>query len=68
MEPECRCLGAILSPSTGIVDSHAFMQALQGHAEDHGAVVASGTPPAPPPAASARYLAADRGAVQPTAF
>lgn len=39
-EPECRCMGAILSPSTGIVDSHAFMQALQGGAEDHGAAVA----------------------------
>lgn len=40
MEPECHCTGAIYSPSTGIVDSHSYMQALQGDAEDHGAVVA----------------------------
>ena len=36
LEPECQCLGAILSPSTGIIDSHSFMQALQGEAEDNG--------------------------------
>ena len=40
LEPEVNCLGALLSPSTGIVDSHAFMLALQGHAETHGAQVA----------------------------
>jgi len=40
MEPECHCLGAILSPSTGIVDSHGLMQAYQGDAEDHGAMIA----------------------------
>ena len=40
IEPECRCMGAILSPSTGIIDSHALMQALQGDAEDAGAMIA----------------------------
>ena len=40
LEPECRCMGAILSPSTGIVDSHGLMQAFQGDAEDHGAMIA----------------------------
>ncbi|RQM19293.1 hypothetical protein B5M09_008849 [Aphanomyces astaci] len=30
-------LAGLLSPSTGIVDSHAFMLALQGDAEAHGA-------------------------------
>ena len=40
MEPECHCMGAILSPSTGIVDSHGLMQAFQGDAEDHGAMIA----------------------------
>ena len=40
IEPAVRCLGALLSPSTGIVDSHAFMLALQGEAEAHGAQVA----------------------------
>lgn len=40
LEPEVACLGALLSPSTGIVDSHEFMLALQGHAESNGAQVA----------------------------
>jgi len=30
MEPELRCLKALLSPSTGIVDSHSFMLSLFG--------------------------------------
>ena len=32
--------GALLSPHTGIVDSHGFMLALQGEAEDAGAMIA----------------------------
>jgi len=31
MEPELRCVAAWLSPSTGIIDSHGYMQALHGH-------------------------------------
>lgn len=38
MEPALRCTSALLSPMTGIVDSHSFMVALQGDAEHHGAV------------------------------
>lgn len=34
---------ALYSPSTGIVDSHALMLAIQGDAEAHGAVVAVST-------------------------
>ena len=37
MEPELECMAALHSPSTGIIDSHAFMLALQGDAEAHGA-------------------------------
>ncbi|HWL29976.1 MAG TPA: NAD(P)/FAD-dependent oxidoreductase [Burkholderiaceae bacterium] len=37
LEPALRCTAALLSPSTGIVDSHALMLALQGDAENHGA-------------------------------
>ena len=33
LEPELACVGALWSPSTGILDSHAFMLALQGEAE-----------------------------------
>ena len=34
LEPALNCDAALLSPSTGIVDSHAFMLALRGDAED----------------------------------
>jgi L-2-hydroxyglutarate oxidase LhgO len=37
LEPELQCVGALLSPSTGIVDSHALMMSLQGDAEAAGA-------------------------------
>lgn len=30
-EPEVVCVGALLSPSTGVIDSHALMLALEGH-------------------------------------
>jgi L-2-hydroxyglutarate oxidase LhgO len=39
LEPELDCAGALLSPSTGIIDSHAYMQALLGEAEAHGAML-----------------------------
>lgn len=44
LEPEVRCMGALLSPSSGIVDSHGLMLALQGDAERHGALIALATP------------------------
>jgi len=37
LEPELTCDAALVSPSTGIVDSHALMLALQGDAENAGA-------------------------------
>lgn len=37
LEPALHCTGALLSPSTGIVDSHALMLAYQGDAEQSGA-------------------------------
>ncbi len=40
MEPEVACTAALLSPSTGIIDSHSLMLAFQGDAEDHGAFLA----------------------------
>jgi L-2-hydroxyglutarate oxidase LhgO len=42
-EAEIGCVGALLSPSTGIIDSHAFMLALLGDAERHGAMLALGS-------------------------
>ena len=44
LEPELVAARALLSPSTGIVDSHAFMLALLGDAERHGAMIALETP------------------------
>lgn len=44
MEPALACVAAMLSPSTGIIDSHALMLALQGDAEAHGAMLAFETP------------------------
>lgn len=43
LEPHLRCAGALLSPSTGIIDSHAYMTALLGEAEAAGAVFARST-------------------------
>jgi len=37
LEPDLHAVAALLSPSTGIVDSHAFMLSLQGEAEAHDA-------------------------------
>lgn len=39
LEPALRCKAAILSPSTGIIDSHAYMLALQGDLEQGGGMV-----------------------------
>ena len=44
LEPALNCLAALLSPSTGIIDSHAYMLALQGDAERDGAAFAFHTP------------------------
>jgi L-2-hydroxyglutarate oxidase LhgO len=44
LEPELKAERALLSPSTGIVDSHALMLALWGDAEAHGAAIAFATP------------------------
>jgi L-2-hydroxyglutarate oxidase LhgO len=40
LEPELRCTAALLSPATGIVDSHGLMLAYQGEAEARGAAIA----------------------------
>jgi L-2-hydroxyglutarate oxidase LhgO len=44
LEPELRCVAAYLSPSTGIIDSHALMLALEGDAESRGAMIAFRSP------------------------
>ncbi|MCM8611347.1 NAD(P)/FAD-dependent oxidoreductase [Accumulibacter sp.] len=44
LEPELACTAALLSPSTGIIDSHGLMLALLGDAERAGAVLACRSP------------------------
>ena len=40
LEPALRCVAALYSPTTGIVDSHGLMLALQGDLENAGGLVA----------------------------
>jgi L-2-hydroxyglutarate oxidase LhgO len=44
LEPAVRCVRALLSPSTGIVDSHGLMRAFQRDAGRHGTAVLLETP------------------------
>jgi L-2-hydroxyglutarate oxidase LhgO len=44
LEPELNCVAALLSPATGIIDSHALMLAYQGEAEEAGAFIAFRSP------------------------
>ncbi len=44
MEPALQCVGALLSPSTGIIDSHGLMLALLGEAQAAGAMLALCSP------------------------
>jgi L-2-hydroxyglutarate oxidase LhgO len=44
MEPEVRCEIALLSPETGVVDSHALMLSLLGECEAAGGSLALNTP------------------------
>jgi L-2-hydroxyglutarate oxidase LhgO len=44
LEPALACRLAMISPETGIVDSHAYMNALRGDLEDHGGMIAFNTP------------------------
>jgi L-2-hydroxyglutarate oxidase LhgO len=39
LEPDIKCVGALLSPSTGIIDSHALMLSFLGDAESRGAMI-----------------------------
>jgi L-2-hydroxyglutarate oxidase LhgO len=44
LEPHAFCTVAMLSPETGIIDSHSYMRALRGDLEDSGGMVALNTP------------------------
>ncbi len=40
LEPSLKCVAALLSPATGIIDAHGLMLAYRGDLEDRGGVVA----------------------------
>ena len=44
LEPQLQCVAALLSPSTGIIDSHGLMLAFQGEAEGASAIIVLRTP------------------------
>jgi len=44
MEPELACTAALLSPESGVFDSHGYMLALQGEIEAAGGAVVLSTP------------------------
>jgi len=64
LEPALRCVAALHSPSTGIVDSHGLMLAYQGEAEDRGAMLALHSP-VTGGAVGADGIALDVGGVDP---
>jgi L-2-hydroxyglutarate oxidase LhgO len=44
LETELACIGALSSPESGIIDSHAYMLALWGELQDRGGSIAFETP------------------------
>ncbi len=44
LEPELSCVGALLSPESGIIDSHGYMRSLWGEIADRGGMIAFATP------------------------
>ncbi|MBV8683715.1 MAG: NAD(P)/FAD-dependent oxidoreductase [Caulobacteraceae bacterium] len=44
LEPQLRAEGALISPESGVFDSHGYMLALRGEIEDRGGAVVTSTP------------------------
>ena len=44
LEPDLNCLAALISPESGVFDSHGYMLALQGEIEAGGGAVVTSTP------------------------
>jgi L-2-hydroxyglutarate oxidase LhgO len=44
LEPDVRCVAALWSPETGIIDSHGVLRAFRSDAESQGAAVALNSP------------------------
>jgi L-2-hydroxyglutarate oxidase LhgO len=67
LEPDVRCVGGFLSPSTGILDSHALMLALAADAQHHGATIVLRAPVIGGDVLD-RALRIEVGGVEPTAL
>jgi L-2-hydroxyglutarate oxidase LhgO len=65
LEPALVAECALLSPSTGIIDSHGLMLALRGDAEAHGAMIAFETPILAGRAAAERGVIVETGGLAP---
>jgi len=44
LEPNLRCVGAVMSPSTGVIDAHGYMTALLGDLEANGGSLVTHAP------------------------
>lgn len=66
LEPALECVAAVFSPQTGIVDSHQLMLALQGDAENDGAVCAFHAPVEAIEAINGRFVVKVGGAAPTT--
>ena len=44
LEPALHCTSALVSPSTGVIDAHALLDALRAEAEEYGSVTAFQAP------------------------
>lgn len=43
LEPDVFCVAAMLSPNTGVIDSHSYMIALEGSIQHNGGMIVCGT-------------------------
>jgi L-2-hydroxyglutarate oxidase LhgO len=68
MEPELACYGALISPQSGVFDSHGYMLALQGEIEDAGGAVVLATPFEGAAAFAGGGFKVRAGGVEPTAL
>ncbi|HEY2753146.1 NAD(P)/FAD-dependent oxidoreductase [Phenylobacterium sp.] len=68
LEPELNCEGALISPESGIFDSHGYMLALQGEIEASGGAVALSTPFERATPREGRGFSVQAGGDEPTTF
>src|SRR5579862_7055435 len=68
LEPALSCAAAVISPETGIIDSHGYMNALRGDLEDRGGAVALNTPVERLSPASPGWLVHVGGQAEPIRF